>query len=395
MNVDGLKGVVAKMDYKSGRLYNWCYRVGVSLLGRIMYPIQILRNKRMYVDAESYFPEKPRKSRSKILREQLAWSLKHGDINKYYFMWGGDIQGASMSGFVPWFKWVNARQCKNKMPKFPTYDAYNSVCLLRDKFYFETILKKTGYNTPTNVMMINEGKLYLLNQTGMNSVAQDLSDIVNYEIDAFCKRNVSYGGGADCDVFPLKITNRKIYIRDKEISLDDFKKIILNSTCSWVIQERIKNQAQFMSQFHPSSVNTLRVVTVKNGTEVDALCAFARFGVNGRGSDNWSSGGVLVGIKVDTGKFEEYALFKPGVGTKCFEHPNTKVSFIDKVVPEWDKVVEYVKSLHELFYDIHSIGWDICLTEDGPLIIEGNDNWDTIDAQFYHPGKELFDKYFS
>lgn len=28
MNVDGLKGVVAKMDYKSGRLYNWCYRVG-------------------------------------------------------------------------------------------------------------------------------------------------------------------------------------------------------------------------------------------------------------------------------------------------------------------------------------------------------------------------------
>ena len=395
MKVNGIKNVVALMDYKSGRLYNWCYRVGVSLLGRVMFPISILRNKKMYVDAESYFPERPRKSRSKILREQLAWSLKYGDINKYYFMWGGDLQGFSLDGFVPWFKWVNARQCKNKMPKCPTYDAYNSVCLLRDKFYFETILKKTGYNTPTNVMMINEGKLYLLNQDGTNSVARSLSDIVNYEIDAFCKRNVNYGGGFDADVFPLKITNRKIYIRNKEISLDEFKKIILNSTCSWVIQERIKNQAEFMSQFHPSSVNTLRVVTVKNGAEVDALCAFARFGVNGRGSDNWSSGGVLVGIKVDTGEFEEYALFKPGVGTKCYEHPNTKVSFKDKVVPEWDKVVEYVKSLHELFYDLHSIGWDICLTEDGPLIIEGNDNWDTIDAQFYHPGKDLFDKYFA
>ncbi len=28
------------------------------------------------------------------------------------------------------------------------------------------------------------------------------------------------------------------------------------------------------------------------------------------------------------------------------------------------------------------------------MIIEGNDNWDTIDAQFYGPAKDIYNKYF-
>lgn len=308
-------------------------------------------------------------------------------------MWGGDIKGRSLKGFVPWFRWVNARQCKNKMPKYPEYDTYNSVCLLRDKFYFEAVLKKVGFTTPTNIMMINDGKLYLLNNAAQ-CIAQDLSEIINYEIDAFCKKNVGHGGGMDDDVFPLKIKKRKIFIRNKETKLDEFISIVSSSKCSWIIQDRIRNQSKFMSQYHPESINTIRVVTIKKDKDIHPICAFARFGINGRGSDNWSSGGVLVGININSGEFEEYGLFKPGVGTRCFEHPNTKVKFKNIVIPEWDKIIDYVKSLHEIFYDLHSIGWDICLTENGPLIIEGNDNWDTIDAQFYHPGKDIYNKYF-
>jgi hypothetical protein len=49
---------------------------------------------------------------------------------------------------------------------------------------------------------------------------------------------------------------------------------------------------------------------------------------------------------------------------------------------------------HQLFYGLHSIGWDVCITEKGILLIEGNDNWDTIDAQFLGQGRKNYLKYF-
>lgn len=393
MNVNAIKSIVARLDYWAQRGYNLLYRTIVCIFGRLYYPIIIFRNKGLYIKSESYFPQRKRKSTFKIIIDQLFWVFKYGDINKYYFIWGGDCVGTKLNNFIPWFRWSNARQRKNKMPQNPTYDFYNQVGLLRDKFYFETILKRVGYLTPTNLVMINDGKLYPINTNGV-SKSLPLTSILDMEIDAFCKKNVGYGGGYDDDVFPLKIHNRNIFIRGKLVPYGDFENKILQTKCSWVIQERINNQATFMSQFHPTSINTIRIVTVKYNKEIIPICSFARFGVNSRGSDNWSSGGVLVGINIQTGKLEDYALYKPGVGTTCSAHPNTGITFKNQVVPNWENILSYVKTLHELFYDIHSIGWDVCLTTDGPMIIEGNDNWDTIDAQFYGPAKDIYNKYF-
>lgn len=393
MNVNSMKSIVARMDLFFERSYNFLYRILVAIFGRLYYPLVIIRNPKIYLTAQSYFPDKKRKSDLHILWDQLWWVLKYGDINKYYFMWGGDCVGQDLRNFVPWFKFSNARQVKNKLPQKPVYDSYNQVGLLRDKFYFEAILKRTGYKTPTNILMINEGKIYDL-QTSCISKATPLESILYMDLDAFCKKNVGYGGGYDDDVFSLQVINRQIYIRGNKVPFEEFENKIKNTSCSWVIQRRITNQAKFMSEFHPSSINTIRIVTVKSDTKIDAVCAFLRFGANGRGSDNWSSGGVLVGVNVETGQLEDYGLFKPGVGTICTSHPNTNISFKNKVVPDWPSILQYVKSLHEIFYDLHSIGWDVCLTDDGPMIIEGNDNWDTIDAQFYRPAKNLFNKYF-
>lgn len=31
---------------------------------------------------------------------------------------------------------------------------------------------------------------------------------------------------------------------------------------------------------------------------------------------------------------------------------------------------------HKSLYGIHSIGWDVAITDQGPVLIEGNDNWE-------------------
>jgi hypothetical protein len=44
--------------------------------------------------------------------------------------------------------------------------------------------------------------------------------------------------------------------------------------------------------------------------------------------------------------------------------------------PYFHRAVDLVTALHTYLYGIHSIGWDIEITEEGPVMIEGNDDWE-------------------
>jgi hypothetical protein len=50
---------------------------------------------------------------------------------------------------------------------------------------------------------------------------------------------------------------------------------------------------------------------------------------------------------------------------------------------------------HGHLKQIHSIGWDIAITKDGPCFIEGNDNWEISGVQICSKGlNEEFKDYF-
>jgi hypothetical protein len=122
------------------------------------------------------------------------------------------------------------------------------------------------------------------------------------------------------------------------------------------------------------------------------VTSFLRIGANGRSTDNISSGGVAVII--ENGKLNKWGFQKSGIGTKIDKHPNSNITFKNYEIPYWDEIQDTVKNAHRMFYGLHSIGWDVCITENGILLIEGNDNWDTIDAQFLGQGKKNYLKYF-
>lgn len=188
------------------------------------------------------------------------------------------------------------------------------------------------------------------------------------------------------------IKDGDIYINSE---LSDLKNLIdIFGNDHWIIQHSINNQIETYSRFHPHSINTTRIITVQHNDNIEVLSAFLRMGVNGRHADNWSSGGIIVGVDIDKGVLEKWGFFKPGYGTKSTFHPNSKILFEGYNLPEWEEMVQYVKKAHSLFYGIHSIGWDVVVTEDGIMLIEGNDNWETVFTQFYKGAKSDFEKYF-
>jgi hypothetical protein len=385
MDINNLKNGITFLRHYGNRSVEFILLHGGKMAGRFIFPVLLILGKEG--DRTSYYPECELKSKRRIFFEHLWYMLKTGELNKYYYRFGFDRKSQTdFKTLVPWLTFTNARNRKNQLPSTPIYDPYNYVCMLRDKFVFEAFCVRVGINTPINIGMINDGFIFLLN----DKKSIPIEDITQIEMSAFLKRNISCGGGMGNDVMPLRIENGLIYINNKLIKVDGFINLV-GSDC-WVVQKRISNQHPAISKFHSRSINTIRIVTVKTGPNIDVVTSFFRIGANGRSTDNISSGGVAVII--ENGKLNKWGFQKSGIGTKIDKHPNSNITFEDYEIPYWNEIQDTVKMAHQLFYGLHSIGWDICITEKGILLIEGNDNWDTIDAQFLGQGKKNYLKYF-
>ena len=141
-----------------------------------------------------------------------------------------------------------------------------------------------------------------------------------------------------------------------------------------------------MSELYPHSVNTVRLVTVMVGGVPQPFFGFLRMGNKGCRCDNWSVGGILVGIDIETGRVFRDGVYMPGCGTRVSKHPETGVVFESFEIPFYAGALEMALQLHRFFYGSHSIGWDIAITESGPCVIEGNDNWAIAPPQAVHGG---------
>ncbi len=129
-------------------------------------------------------------------------------------------------------------------------------------------------------------------------------------------------------------------------------------------------QCEEMNKLNSSSVNTVRMVTVMNDQdEVTIIATFSRIG-NGKVVDNFNSGGMTARIDVETGKIIEDAVNKNG---ELFEkHPITGTTIKGFQIPNWEEAKNMVKSAAKLSKHIRYVGWDVGLSEKGPVLVEGN-----------------------
>ena len=56
-------------------------------------------------------------------------------------------------------------------------------------------------------------------------------------------------------------------------------------------------------------------------------------------------------------------------------HPKTGHSLVNFRVPYWQAARDMVIDAARKFAPIKTIGWDVAITPDGPVIIEGNTSW--------------------
>jgi hypothetical protein len=61
---------------------------------------------------------------------------------------------------------------------------------------------------------------------------------------------------------------------------------------------------------------------------------------------------------------------------------------VDFKLPHWQEARKLAERAARLFLPLRTIGWDVALTEEGPLLLEGNAEWDPFNHLVVHATPE-------
>lgn len=134
------------------------------------------------------------------------------------------------------------------------------------------------------------------------------------------------------------------------------------------IAEEIIKQSDALAKFHPQSVNTLRLNTIRCKDSVVVWQCILRYGRSGNVVDNAHFGGCFSviddnGCAIAAGDVKRH---------KYTIHPDTGVSLIGFKVPDWEQACDLVRHLATKVGGLRFIGWDLAHTDKGWIIVEAN-----------------------
>ena len=152
------------------------------------------------------------------------------------------------------------------------------------------------------------------------------------------------------------------------------------SNSNYLIEEVVVQHPEMV--FGNKSVNTIRVYTIYDEKIAKGVCfkTTLRAGVGESIVDNSHSGGVSYEIDIDTGIIDSRGWGH--VHSGGIIHPNTNICMIGRKIPFWNDVVNICENAAAKIPQVRYIGWDVAITANGPLLIEGNNTPDLDIMEF-------------
>lgn len=135
--------------------------------------------------------------------------------------------------------------------------------------------------------------------------------------------------------------------------------------------EELIVQYEDLAAFHPSSVNTVRLTTVRlsNGEVYIIHRPFIRLGQGGRCVDNGGNGGIIAAIDYETG------IIKGAIDERMNHyvvHPDSGKTILGYKMPMWEEAKAFAIELANVIPELRYCGWDLALTDKGWVMVEAN-----------------------
>jgi hypothetical protein len=146
-----------------------------------------------------------------------------------------------------------------------------------------------------------------------------------------------------------------------------------------VVQERVRDHPALQAINRTAAAQTVRYVTLlEDGEPVVLLCtiklpradAVTDNVVGGRTGGRWAL--------LDPTDGRLTAVFAPRPDGGGFARAPDADLTIDHILPLWGEVRALGSRAARAFPGLGTVGWDIAISADGPLVIEGNARWDPV-----------------
>ena len=250
--------------------------------------------------------------------------------------------------------------------------------ILEDKILFQTFIQENSIPGPVYLGQVKNQVISGISASGKVTSSQALVEVLQELLkqctvsnSLFIKPLSGLGGAGTYKITLQSLENNALVNK----LFHDFQKN------NFIIQETVV-QHEIMNQLNSSSLNTVRIISYKNANgQVGIASTLSRMGRGGAHVDNASCGGIFVPITLATGQLDKYGYNFIGNGGGTYTaHPDTGLIFEGFKMPYFQESLELVCKAASFFKN-KIIGWDVAVTVNGPILIEGNYNPHLIGTQ--------------
>ena len=143
----------------------------------------------------------------------------------------------------------------------------------------------------------------------------------------------------------------------------------LISNGQMIVEEQIKQHHE-MDRMYSGSVNTIRIVTLLVNGESRHVYSIFRVGSGNGVTDNATSGGIYTWVDGD-GTLH-LPMYHEKTGIYYDAHPVSGTVIEGFKVPMYEEAVQFCLDAAKEEPGLGYIGWDVAVTEDGPVMVEAN-----------------------
>ena len=158
----------------------------------------------------------------------------------------------------------------------------------------------------------------------------------------------------------------KVYTQD----ISDPKAYFDHCSQHRIFLEDLVVQHPQMNVLCAASVNTMRVMTFNDHGKSRILWMGLRVGNGVNAVDNFHAQGMVCSVNMETGQLQGNAIDKDNA--EFSRHPATGITFDGFQIPCFAEAKELVLQAALESDKILVVGWDVAISDRGPVIIEGN-----------------------